>query len=75
MAKIVNTFDVEACNKELAAAGLSTRIHLHDACGGQFFSWDSLGERDGEVREAIARFFSSRGIQPTFNDDPSFYIL
>ena len=51
MARIVSTFEVEDCNRALAQAGLPTRVHLHDACGGQFFSWDPLGERDADVRE------------------------
>ena len=72
--KIINTFDVAECNHALAEAGLDTRIHVHDACGGQFFSWDSLGEKDPQVREAIAAFFRTCGVDLAFNEDASFYI-
>lgn len=72
MARIVSTFEVEDCNRALAQAGLPTRVHLHDACGGQFFSWDSLGERDADVREAAEHFFSSKGIKLEFVGDSSF---
>ena len=47
---------------------------MHDACGGQFFSWDSLGEKDPQVREAIAAFFRTCGVDLAFNEDASFYI-
>ncbi|MDO4849797.1 MAG: hypothetical protein Q4B45_08520 [Coriobacteriia bacterium] len=72
--KIINTFDVADCNRALAEAGLETRIHMHDACGGQFFSWDSLGEKDPQVREAIAAFFRARGVELAFNEDASFVV-
>ncbi len=72
--KIINTFDVVDCNKALAAAGLETRVHLHDACGAQFFSWDTLGELDVQVREAVAAFFAARGVELAFNEDASFYV-
>ena len=74
MPRIVSTFEVEDCNCTLAEAGIPTRVHLHDACGGQFFSWDSLGERDVEVREAVRRFFSGRGIELDFVGDSSFRV-
>lgn len=72
--KMINTFNVADCNRVLAEAGLDTRIHMHDACGGQFFSWDSLGEKDPQVREAIAAFFSARGVELAFNDGASFEV-
>ena len=72
--KIINTFDVADCNRVLAEAELETRVHMHDACGGQFFNWDSLGEKDPQVREAVAAFFSARGVELAFNDDPSFCV-
>lgn len=72
MARIVSTFEVEDCNRALAQAGLPTRVHLHDACGGQFFSWDPLGERDAEARETAEHFFSNKGIKLEFVGDSSF---
>lgn len=71
----ITTFDVEACNKALSAAGLETRVHMHDVCGGQYLSWDSLGEDDAQVKEALAAFFETRGVELKFNDDASFYAL
>ena len=72
MARIVNTFEVEDCNRTLAQAGLPARVHLHDACGGQFFSWESLGERDAEVHATVESFFSNKGVKLEFIGDSSF---
>lgn len=74
MARIVNTFEVEDCNRALVEAGLPTRVHLHDACGGQFFSWDSLGDENAEVRETVGSFFSGRGVELEFVGDSSFRV-
>lgn len=72
MGKKINTFDVVDCNKALEAAGFSARLHMHDACGGQYFSWQ---EDQPGVKELLAEFFSARGDAIEFVDGDDAFVV
>lgn len=65
MGKIVTPFEVADINKALAGEGCAIRLHLHDACGGQYLSWE--GDDTAEVRACIERHFSAAGFSVTFD--------
>lgn len=59
---IVNTFEIVACNKALAEAGIVAKLHLRDTCGAQSFWFE--GE-DAEVEKARAfanEYFADKGV-------------
>ena len=72
MGKKVNTFDVVDCNKALEAAGFSARLHMHDACGGQYFSWQ---EDQAGVRDLLEEFFAGRGVAIEFVDGDDAFVV
>lgn len=66
MPKIINSFDVADCNRALKEAGLGVRLHMHDVCGGQYFSWDGDDADAPEVPHMLERFFAARGANIDF---------
>lgn len=84
MARPINTFDVVACNRALEEAGLSCRIHLHDACGRQSLSYERLAASedaaedapsDSDVRAWLREFFAERSVLLEFDDEaPVFWV-
>lgn len=72
MGKKVNTFDVVDCNKALESAGFSARLHMHDACGGQYFSWR---EDQAGVRDLLKEFFAGRGVAIEFVDGDDAFVV
>ena len=75
MTKVLTTFELTDCNKALAEAGYSGKIHLHDVCGGQYLSWDEdeAKKDDFDIRTWIPTYFGEHGYQVTFDDDrPAF---
>ena len=72
MGKKVNTFDVVDCNKALEEAGFLARLHMHDACGGQYFSWQ---EDQAGVRDLLKGFFAERGVAIGFVDGDDAFVV
>ena len=65
MGKIITLFEVADINKALVEEGCPIRLHLHDACGGQYLSWE--GDDTKQVRDCIERRFSVEGFAVTFD--------
>ena len=47
-------------------------IHMHDACGGQYFSVDQPDEKTAEV---VRAYFAPMGVLADFTDDLSNFML
>lgn len=73
---VVTTFQLVDCNEVLTRLGLGYRVHLHDACGGQFLTIETLprGNHDAQaLRTAIETFFAEAETPVEFNDDGTMF--
>ena len=79
MPKIVNFFDLIHLNERLAQQGLSSKVHLRDACGKQSL-WIELsssekpderekidGQELEKTKEQIKAFFAIKGMTVEFD--------
>jgi hypothetical protein len=51
----------------------SNRLHFHDACGGQSFSFDS--KCSAELTELIAEYFKEIGAEVCFSEDGMGFVV
>lgn len=68
---VLDFHDYRTLKAHLKAQGLSD-IHLHDACGGQYFTVDHL---DDKTQAALVAYFAPMGAKPDFTDDRTSFIL
>ncbi len=70
---IILTFDeVISLNKYIKEKTLPFKIHLRDACGGQYFRVEFLGGGDfGELEKAVSEFAEKLRAKPVFSKDMS----
>lgn len=56
--------------------GINNKVHLHDACGGQFFSFEKMqNDEYSRFKQIISEFVSGNGGTVAFmSDDKSFII-
>lgn len=64
---MLNLYDVAELKKLLSAAD-GSEIHLHDTCGGQYFSLEKFNQ---STQEVIEQFVSAKGLAVTFSPDKS----
>ena len=57
--------------KYLADRGLEY-VHFHDACGGQFFSFDNADEMS---KNAVIDFWREKGLNVSFTDDDLTFVV
>lgn len=59
---VINTFEIAECNKALAEAGISAKLHLRDACGAQSFWFEGENEAIEAAKAFTTRFFAEKGV-------------
>ena len=62
----LSTFEASELKKQLAEK-FDTALHMHDACGAQYFSLDRAAGKEAE--EFIVNFIKSIGGRVTFTKD------
>lgn len=82
MGKVVVTFnEIIELNQLLKEENLQFKVHLHDACGYQSFTIESLGESKEEevvrkMADIITGYFNNKRMQIQFSTDQlSFQII
>jgi hypothetical protein len=82
MGKVVVTFqDVIELNHLLEGQSLAFKVHLHDACAGQSFSVESLGnsndlEYQESMKKAVTEYFAQKRMTIQFaENNKDFYVL
>lgn len=66
-------FDTVKILKSELMENFNTYLHFHDACGGQYFSFDEIP--NDEVLQHAENFFRNMNYKIQISDDkPSFYI-
>jgi hypothetical protein len=81
MSKVIITFrDVLELNKLLEEKNISGKIHIHDGCGGQNFTFENTGRDESTefyeiVREEITDFFTKKRIMVNFIGKEADFIL
>jgi hypothetical protein len=62
---IVQMNDIIALKNYLAEQQAG-KVHVHDTCGGQYFS---LEQTNDKTNDSILRFFSGKNVTVLFSDD------
>lgn len=63
---MVLTIEQVIALKEAVKQNTGHAVHLHDACGGQYFSLDSANE---QVKNFIIDYFAQKGAAAVFAND------
>ncbi len=66
MVKYVITYDKVLQLKTEVSKHFDDKVHFHDSCGGQYFSFDS---KNSNLKDFIINYFLKQGIKVVFSDD------
>lgn len=64
---ILSILEMPSLKKTAAKYGYT--VHMHDACGGQLFTLEAVGDtQSDDVHDAISNFFADRSMTVNFYD-------
>lgn len=58
--------------KKIIKEKFGKHLHFHDACGGQYFSFDKADE---EVKNFLADYFAQNNLMPDFSADGLSFVI
>lgn len=71
LSSVINILKVIELKKVLAEK-FDLNLHIHDGCGGQYFSVQSMSV---EGKEYIIKFFEDNNFRAVFNEDDTEFFL